>query len=280
MAPATSLRISLSQLTTLRWSLLDEVIQLKASHYDAIGLWRPKIADIGEDLASEVIRDAGLGVSSLSFVGGFTGVNGLSFEDAVDDARDAIADAELLGAENLIVVSGTRNHHTVRHSRRLLLEAMHELADEAGVRGIRLCLLPMHSYFADSWTYLNTLDETVELLGRLNHPQVGLAFDTYQLWNQPQVVERIPQLVGLTGVVQVSDASRLPQAHAERQLPGDGIVPLGDIIRAFHQSGFDGYYDVQVWSNCEWSGDYTSTVSRCREAVLRLAEQPVPITQR
>ena len=279
VAPVTSLRISVSQLTTRRWSLLEEVIELRAQQIDGIGLWRPKVADIGEDLAADLIQDAGLSVSSLSFVGGFTGVNGLSFDDAIADARDALAHAELLGAENVIVVSGARNRHTVRHSRRLLREALLELADDAGARGVRLCVLPMHASFAGSWTYLNSLDETVELLSGINHPHVGLAFDTYQLWTQPELLSRIPQLARLTGVVQISDAKRPPQGTLERCLPGEGVIPLGEIVRAFHLSGFDGYYDVQVWSGCEWSGDYSATVSQSREAILRLADLPVAMTR-
>jgi sugar phosphate isomerase/epimerase len=278
VVPATNVRISLSQLTTLRWTLLEEVLQLKASNYDGIGLWRPKIADLGEDLSAEVIRDTGLGVSSLSFVGGFTGVNGLSYEDAIADARDAITDAELLGAENVIVVSGTRNGHTIRHSRRLLVDALSRLADFAGLRGVRLCVLPMHPFFAASWTYLNTLDETLELLGRVNHPHVGLAFDTYQLCQEPRLVDRIPDLAAVTGVVQISDGRTPPQSDAERCVPGEGVIPLGEIVRAFHRSGFDGYYDVQVWSNEKWSGDYQSAAAQCRDALLRLVDQPVEIS--
>jgi sugar phosphate isomerase/epimerase len=265
-------------MTTLRWPLVEEVLRLKSVHYDGIGLWRPKVAEVGEELAAELIRDAGLGVSSLSFAGGFTGVNGLSYKDAMADARDALADAELLGAENVIVVSGTRNRHTIRHSRRLLTEALRELADDAGARRVRLCVLPMHGFFAQSWTFLNTLDETLEILARVNHRHVGLAFDTYQLFHEPRLVERIPQLARLTGVVQVGDARRVPQALAERCAPGDGMIPLDEIIRAFQQSGFGGYYDVQVWSSSGWSGDYSLVASHCREAVLRMAGWPVEMT--
>lgn len=279
VVPTTQLRISLSQLTTLRWSLAEELLQLKTSSYDAIGLWRPKIAEVGEELAADMIRESGLGVSSLSFVGGFTGANGMSYDDAIADARDAILDAEQLGAENLIVVSGTRNGHTIGHSRRLLKGAMSDLADFAGLHGVRLCLLPMHSFFADSWTYLNSLDEAQDLVEQLQHPQIGLAFDTYQLSHEPRLIERIPELAAMTGVVQISDGRQAPASAAERCIPGEGTIPLGEIIRAFQRSGFDGYYDVQVWSSAGWSGDYQQTATTCREAVLRLAKHPVALSR-
>ena len=274
VAPATKLRMSFSQMTSLRWSLLEEVLQLKASGYDGIGLWRPKVSNQGEDLAADMIREVGLGVSSLSFIGGFTGTNGLSYADAIADARDAINDAELLGAENVIVCSGTRNGHTVRHSRRLLVDALIEMSDYAGSRGIRLCLLPMHRHFAGSWTFLNTLDDTLDVLDQVNQESVRLAFDTYHLWQEPRLIERIPHLAPLTGIVQISDARCSPNADAERFVPGDGIIPLGEIVRGFQRAGFGGYYDVQVWTSSGWSGDYLLDPSQCRDAVLRLARLP------
>ncbi|MEK6258942.1 MAG: sugar phosphate isomerase/epimerase [Planctomycetota bacterium] len=272
IVPATKIRLSLSQLTTMRWSLEDEVLQLKALGYDGIGLWRPKVSESGEGAAAEVIRKADVGVASLSFAGGFTGRNSFSFRDAMADARDAICEAELLGAENLIVVGGARNHHTIRHSRRLVTEALRELSEFAMLHGVRLSLLPMHSFFAPTWTYLHTLDETLELLDNVNHPSVGLAFDTYHLWREPRLLERIPELVPLTGVVQVSDSRRAPQTDSDRCFPGEGRIPLNDIVRAFQQAGYDGYFDVQVWSDEGWAKTSVEMVRLCQSSAVQLAQ--------
>lgn len=280
----TKIKLSLSQLTTMRWSLLEEVLQLKVLGFEGIGLWRPKVAEFGEDLAADVIREAGVSVSSLSFVGGFTGSNGFSYEDALADARDAIRDAELLGADNLIVVSGARNRHTIRHSRRLLTDALGELSEFAMLRGVRLSLLPMHNFFSPSWTYLHTLDETLELLGRVDHPSVGLAFDTYHLWREPHLLERIPELVPFTGLVQLSDSRRAPQTDSDRCFPGEGRIPLHEIVQAFRQTGFDGHFELQVWSDEAWSQPIDEVMQRCRDAALRfgapMASPPTPLSVR
>jgi sugar phosphate isomerase/epimerase len=177
----------------------------------------------------------------------------------------------------VIVVSGTRNGHTNKHCRRLILDALLELADSAVQRGVKLLLLPMHEYFSTSWTFLNSLDEALDVLNRINHRSVRLAFDTYQMWKEPQLLDRIPEIASMTGIVQISDALQEPQSHAERYNPGDGVIPLGQIIQGFQQAGFDGYYDVQVWSKLGWSGDYPATSMQCRETILRLAEEPRPL---
>lgn len=256
----------------MRWSLRDEVLQLKALGYDGIGLWRPKVSEFGEAAAADVIREADVGVSSLSFAGGFTGRHGFSFQDALADARDAICEAELLGAENLIVVSGARNYHTIRHSRRLLTEALRELSEFAMLHGVRLSLLPMHGFFAPTWTYLHTLDETLELLDRVDHPSVGLAFDTYHLWREPRLIERIPELVPFTGVVQVGDSRRAPQTDADRCFPGEGRIPLTNIVRAFQQAGYDGYFDMQIWSDEGWIKSREEMIRLCQAALHQFVQ--------
>ncbi len=265
---ATKLRLSLSQLTTTRWPLVEEVTQLKALGYDGIGLWRPKVAEFGEERTSEILRDTELGVSSLSFIGGFTGVNGFGYEEALDDARSAIQDAELLGAETVVVVGGARNQHTIRHSRRLVADALRELAEFAMLRGVKLSLLPMQRHFAPTWTYLHTIDETLEVLGVVNHPSVGLAFDTYHLWQEPRLMDRIPELVPLTGVVQVCDSHRELRTSPQRCLPDEGSVPLAEIVQCFLQAGYNGYFDIQVWSDQAWASPCLEIARASRDSLM------------
>lgn len=277
VAPTMSLHLSLSQLTTLRWSLYDEILHLRSARYEGIGLWRPKVAKLGVHVTARLIRNAGLKVSSLSFAGGFTGTNGQSYLDAVADGRDAITDAAALGARNLIVVSGPRNGHTVTHGKRLLLGALTELADFAQTRGVKLCLLPMHRSFAPTWTSLNTLDAAVEVIDLVGHPSLSLAFNSYQLMQESRLVDRIPAIAGLTGLVQIADATRPPLSRYDQCLTGEGIVPVAEIVRSFQFSGFDGYYEVQVCSTTGGADDDSQTLSKCRDAILRLNDQAVTI---
>lgn len=267
--PSTKIKLSLSQLTTMRWSLADELLNLRALGFDGIGLWRPKVSEVGEESAAEMIRDADVSVASLSFVGGFTGRNGFSYRDAVADGRDAILDAALLGAENVVVVGGSRNFHTVTHCRRLVVQALGELSEFAMLHGVKLSLLPMLNFFSPTWTFLHTLDDTFELLSQVNQPSIGLAFDTYHLWREPQLIERIPQLVPFTNVVQISDSRRAPQTDSDRCFPGEGHIPLSDIMRAFQHAGYEGYFDLQVWSDEGWAKSSEDVSRLCRDSLQR-----------
>ncbi len=263
----TKIKISLSQLTTFRWTLQEEVQQLKTMGYGGIGLWRPKVSEIGEYAAADILQSSGIDVCSLSFAGGFTGRHGISFHEAQADAREAISTARLLSAENVIVVSGSQSLHTTRHSRRLVREALRELSEFAMLQGVRLSVLPMKKAFSSTWTFLNTLDETLELLDEVNHASVGMVFDTYQLSHEHRLMDRIPQLVPRIGVVQVSDLRQSRKPDSERCFPGEGRIALAEIVRCFHNCGYEGYFDVHVWPHGSCVKSRAELVSHCRDAI-------------
>ena len=254
-------------MTTLRWSLLDEVVQLKQTGYDGIGLWRPKLNEFGEKRSAEMLQRARLGVASLSFAGGFTGGCGFSYLEAIADSRQAIKEAAVLGAKNVIVVGGSKNGHTARHSRRLVVDALRELGDDATQAQTKLALLPMHTFFSNRWTFLNSLDLALEVIHEIGHPQVCLAFDAYHLWQEPRLMERIPQIAPLTGVVQISDAESAPMSDSDRRLPGEGCIPLTSLIQAFQTAGFAGYFDIQVWSGNVWKSNYAHLIEQSHATV-------------
>ena len=265
------LKLSLSQLTTLRWSLLDEVSQVKQTGYDAIGLWRPKLVELGDERAAEMLQKARLSVSSLSFAGGFTGGCGFSFLEAMADSRQAIEQAQILGADNVIMVGGSQNGHTVGHSRRLVVDAMRTLGDAAASARVKLSLLPMHRFFSKRWTFLNSLDQALSVISAIDHPHVCLAFDTYHLWQEPDLLDRISQIASLTGIVQLSDGNRTPNSDRDRLLPGEGIIPLSNIVQAFQLAGYAGYFDMQVWSSNVWKSNYAHQIEQSHAAVKAMS---------
>ncbi|MDP7274986.1 MAG: sugar phosphate isomerase/epimerase family protein [Planctomycetaceae bacterium] len=257
-------RLSANGLTTIRWDMLKDVCGCRDAGIGAIGLWQPKVMEFGEERTAELLHDASLKVSSVSWAGGFTGTNGQAFREAVWEAGETIRLAGAVGADCVVVVSGSRAGHTLNHARRLLLEALRELTDVAEDAGVDLALQPMNSMFAD-WTFLTRLDDAVDMLALVNHPRLKLAFDTYHLWQEPNLLEQLPDLVPLIGVVQVSDWRDPPRSRHDRVLPGDGIIPLAPILETLIGAGYQRHFDLQVWSDELWQGDYLQLLRRGRQ---------------
>ena len=250
------LRVSVNEMTTYRWSFLEDVLNYEELGIEGIGIWRPKLCECGEELARHVLVDSSLKVTSVSWAGGFTGVNGYSFADAIDDARDAIRLAASLKAECLVVLSGGRNGHIKSQMYRLLVDGLRELGDFAAERGLSLAVKPMHAMFARDWTFLNSLDHTLDVLDCVGHESVKLAFDVYHLWQEPRLLDRIRDIVGRVATVQLSDWREPPRTDNDHCSLGTGEIPLPWIIESFLQNGYEGFFDVQVWSEDLWRCNY------------------------
>jgi sugar phosphate isomerase/epimerase len=174
--------------------------------------------------------------------------------------------AAAIEARCLVVYSGARAGHTYKHARRLVQNALAELAPLAEQFGIALALEPMHPGCAAEWTFLTTVDETLELLEAAACPQAKLVLDTYHLGFEPGLVERIPQIAPRIALVQLGDAKRPPQGEQNRCRLGEGIVPLREIVAAVKAAGYDGYYDVELLGEELGPADYPSLLAHAKEA--------------
>ena len=96
----------MNETTTFRWSFEEDVAHYAAAGIPAIGVWRQKLSDCGHDRGIELLRDSGLKVSHLLWAGGFTGSDGRSYRESVEDAAEAIRTAAALSTHCLVVYSG------------------------------------------------------------------------------------------------------------------------------------------------------------------------------
>jgi sugar phosphate isomerase/epimerase len=257
-------RWSLSQITTYRRDLKDELFAAAAAGFSGVGLWRTKLSAYDDDTVLALLNEHGLKASSLSWAGGFTGSLGFSFEEALEEAREAVRLTAKVGAETLVVVTGGQNGHILPHCRKTVRDALLLLADEASDRGVKLALLPMQSRLQRELTFLHGIDETLKFLDLVKHPGVGLAFDTFQLWPTANLLDRIAELVPRTFIVHVSDSPADPKDRLDGRLPGQGVLPLPEILSRFLAEGYEGYFDLQVWSEDVWQMPHHEVIAACR----------------
>jgi sugar phosphate isomerase/epimerase len=265
----------MNELTTYRWSFEDDVQQYGQAGIDAISVWRQKLSDFGEEKGVELISDCGLTVSSLLWAGGFTGSEGRSHKESVEDAHDAIRLAARLGADCLIVYSGPRAGHTHNHARRLLVNALKELLPHAAESGLQLALEPMHCECAHEWTFLTDLPETVALIDKLDHANLKIAFDTYYFGTDEQIVDQLRGLVPYLGIVHLGDARRLPDGDQDRCPLGSGIVPLSPIVEALAEAGYNGFFDIKLMGQEIEAADYQELLRQSLQTVTQLFDPAV-----
>ncbi|MEZ6055807.1 MAG: sugar phosphate isomerase/epimerase family protein [Planctomycetaceae bacterium] len=257
-------RLAVNQLTTLHWTLSEALCGYREQAIPGIGVALSRMKTRGLERAIEEVVGSGLRVSTLGWVGGFTGLNGYSWKEAVRDARFAIWVAGQIGAEAVNVMTGPRRLHIPKHARRIVIEALKELAPVAAENKVRLAVQPMHPVFARSWTFLHTLDDALAMIREIDDPHVGLGFGPYHLADESGLMQRLPELVPLIATVQLSDWHRPPQNDQDRVLPGDGCLPLSKIISTLEESGYQGMYEIDAWGRDLWNRDHHDLISDCR----------------
>jgi len=262
--------LSMNETTTFRWTFEEDVTGYAAAGITALGVWRQKLSDCGVPKAVELLGQHGLKVSHLLWAGGFTGSDGRTYRESVQDAREALQTAADLGTDTLVVYSGARAGHTFNHARRLIKSALEELAPEAARLGVSLAIEPMHPGCAAEWTFLTDVDSVLELFGEVDHPQVKMVLDTYHLGQDPEFVGRIAEIARHVAIVQLGDARQPPDGEQNRCRLGEGTIPLAEIIAALKAAGYDGYYDVELLGEEIEASDYQSLLEHAKQAFAEL----------
>lgn len=265
-------RLSINELTTFRWTFEEDVVQYAAAGVPAIGVWRQKLSDFGEEKAVELLKETGLAVSNLLWAGGFTGSDGRRFRECVDDAADAIRLAHALDAGCVVVYTGPRAGHTHNHARRLTCDALKALLPIAGEFGVSLAFEPMHPGCAADWTFLTSLDETVSLLERFDSPSVGLVLDCYQLGFEPTLLEQIPRLASKIKIVHLGDAKSPPNREPNRVRLGEGVLPLTEVVHALLAAGYQGDFDVKIFGEDLTGVSYHDLIRHSQEEFSRMIQ--------
>jgi sugar phosphate isomerase/epimerase len=96
---------------------------------------------------------------------------------------------------------------------------------------------------------LNTLGDAAQFLEEVGSDAVGIQFDVWHLWNMPGLLEEIPRHAQLIAGVHVSDWREPTRGWADRVLPGDGAADLSAILGVLEDVGWDGFYDLEIFSD-------------------------------
>ncbi|MCA9230049.1 MAG: sugar phosphate isomerase/epimerase [Planctomycetales bacterium] len=268
----TSPVLSMNEVTTYRWTFEEDVCRYAAAGYEAIGVWRQKLADYGEEAGVDLLAESGLRVTNLMWAGGFTGSDGRSQQESINDAAHAIRLAGAMNAGCLVVYPGGRNNHIFRHAERLLCTAIEKLLGLAEAAEVTLAIEPMHPACATEWTFLTDLEATIALIDSFDTPALKLVFDAYHFGHDPSVISNLGEIVPYTALVQLGDRQKAHGIDHDRCLLGKGLVPLPEILHNLLEAGYSGDFDIELAGEDIELSDYEQLLSCSKQAFDRLLE--------
>nr|WP_296534969.1 TIM barrel protein [Rhizorhabdus sp.] len=122
---------------------------------------------------------------------------------------------------------------------------------------------PPPRWFAESSDPVRSLTDAVDFLDEVSEPGIGLLYDFYHLWDETDIVIDTERFASRIFGVQYNDWRESPRCAANRLRPGDGIMDIPALLGALNRGGFDGWYDLEIFSDDgRWGTDLPDSLWR------------------
>lgn len=271
-------RFSVNQSTTFRWQLEEDLHFYRKAGFDAVGVWRRKLDDCGIEKSLDALTESGLGVTSLMWAGGFTGSEGLSFDQAMADAFDAVQQAAELKADCLIVHPGGRNHHLFRHAERLLRSAFDKLVPLAEEHGVVLAIEPMPLSAGSDCTFLSNIESAIELIEDYDSPALKMTMDICHFPAEATDPDLLAEIADRLAVVLVADQHETADqavgaSEQDHCLLGHGNTPLKEAFLQIMRAGYQGSFEVKLSGSVIEAVDNDFLVQHSLNTMTLIAEE-------
>jgi sugar phosphate isomerase/epimerase len=275
-------RLSVSQVTTLRSSFADDVRDYAAAGLNGIGVWEVKLGEPGDARELEAFEASGL--ESAAAVPAVPSILPLPQLGGPEDPAERV-DAFCRSLERLapfaptsvVCLTGTGLGRDPDAARATAADGLATIAREAERLGLRIGLEPYQRIDGEEWTIASSIPEAVALMHDAGDPPaLAIQFDIWHLWNTPTLYDDIAREIDRFAGVHVCDYRSPTRGWCDRALPGDGSADLPRILRALDAAGWDGLYDIEIFSDdgtfgadypdSIWAAPAAETLSRAQAA--------------
>jgi sugar phosphate isomerase/epimerase len=253
-------RLCLHTITTKPWGIEEAARNYAAGGVKGITVWREALLNRNKKKTGDMLRQKGLTIVSLCRGGFFPAREPDKRRTAIDENRRAIEEAFALGTSKMVLVCGADPAQSLEDSRKQIHDGIAAIIPEAEAAGVRLAIEPLHPMYADTRSAINTLAQANDLAEALNSPWVGVAVDVYHLWWDPALESEIKRCGRNNNLLafHICDwKSPTTDLLNDRGLMGEGCIPIRNIRSWVEEAGFNGFIEVEIFSNIYWKMDQT-----------------------
>jgi sugar phosphate isomerase/epimerase len=247
------------EISTPSVSFEEDLAAYAAAGVRGIGIWEPKLDEgrEGEQLAA--FRASGLRASAA--IPAVPSILPLPLmpgpataEERVDAYIAAMRRLAPLEPTAFVCLTGPAGDLREEEARALVAEGLRALGDEAVRLGVPVGLEPMSAHYPE-WTIVRTLGEADELITEAGGNGLGLTFDTWHLWDTAALEEDLARHGHQIVAVHVGDWREPTRSWCDRVLPGDGVIKFDRILGALEAAGWEGFYELEIFSDDGTFGD-------------------------
>ncbi len=266
-----------SQYTTQQWTFEQDLDACAELGVDAVEVCEYKLdpARINQQQQLALIAEKGLTISSVQ-----SAVHTLYPDSLFAEPSDPMERAALMrrAIERIspyappgtpfVVNTGVAPNGNFREGWAVAVREFRALTEFAADHGLRIALEPLNAILMNTNSFVWLIPQVLEMMSEVGHAAFGVCMDTWNVWQDPKVLEHIAACGDTIFVTHVSDW-HLPRAFADRIIPGAGEIPLAALLRAIHETGYDGAYTLELFSDTSlpdslWRADGREVIQQSR----------------
>lgn len=267
--------ICLDTATVRPASLKEKVAIADEAGYDAIEPWDGELEELensGGDLKAlgQEIKDRGLFVPSVIGLWNALPPTQKEWQASLPDTRRRMRMASDIGAEHIQTIPNTVGEN---YDLQWVAGRYREII-EIGLKEYDIKpALVFVKFFP-----LKTMGEAAAAALNANHPQARIIPDTYHMHISRGGFEGLSLLDGSSiAIFQFADAPESPAIDQledkHRVFPGDGVLPLPEVLRDLKQTGFDGCVSLELYNPSYWDRDLQKVAEMGLQKTLAVIEE-------
>ncbi len=267
-------RLCVHTITTKPLSLEQCLLEYPKHGVEGITIWRQTLEGRNCTSVARQVKEEGLQLVSLCRGGFFPHTTVAGRQAAIDDNLRAIGQAHSLGAPIIVLVCGAFPGQSLAESRKQITDGIAAVLPIAEQAGVKLSVEPLHPMYADTRSAVNTMRQANEICDALGSPaSVGIALDVYHVWWDPELQQQIQHSASLNRLhaLHICDW-RVPTTDLlnDRGLMGEGCIPVREISEWVDAAGFEGYREVEIFSDRWWNTDQTVFLDQIAKSYERV----------
>ncbi len=264
-------KLCVHTLTTKPWDIETCVKNYSEAGIHGITIWRNVLENKNLTQVRSLLDDHGMDVVSLCRGGFFPSVDKARREEAIDENLHAIEQAAAVGAPLIVLVCGADGRQSLEKSREQIADGILRILPAAKSAGVKLAIEPLHPMYAGDRSAVNTMKQANDMAELINSAWVGIAVDVYHLWWDDNLKSEIKRCAGKDHLFafHVCDWN-VPTLDFlnDRGLMGDGCINIPEIRGWVEDSGFNGFNEVEIFSDKFWATDQKVYLEKIKHAYL------------
>jgi len=202
------------------------------------------LAEGGEAEARRALAGSGLAVETIAHV--FHAGPLSSRREEWRDSREALARmidlAAELGARSIYMLTGGHGGMVWEEAADCFGEAIAPCLEQARAAGIELAIENASSLYAD-FHIAHTLADTIRLAERAD---MGVCIELFFCWAEADLSNLFARALPRCQLVQLSDYVYGDRTLPARAVPGDGAIPLEQLLRLLLDLGYSGTFELEM----------------------------------